>query len=253
MDRNMFVRYADDLKRLGASGVGKPELELERRGKYLLQYTPFEHLNKGAKLVIVGITPGPNQLELAYDVAQKLLQAGRSEDEILADVKKAGAFVGPAMRPNLLKMLRHFRFEKILGIDDAESLWGKDAGLLHSTSVIPHAAFKITKSENKMFAGNFEEVMKSGLLRECFVNCFVPSIREMNQNAFYVSLGQCPQAALQWCVEEGYLRQEQVLGAFCHPSTNGGSAPSYYLREVSREELSPKDPVRNRCDWLDSA
>ncbi len=249
----MFVRYADDLKRLGAAGVGKPELELERRGKYLLQYIPFEHVNTGAKLVIVGITPGSNQLKLAYNVAQELLQAGRAEYEVLAEIKKAGAFGGSAMRPNLLKMLRHFRFEKILGIEDMETLWTKDAGLLHSTSVVPHAAFKITKSENKMFADNFEEVMKSDLLRECFVDCFVPSIREMNQNAFYVGLGQCPQAALQWCVEEGYLRQEQVLGAFCHPSTNGGSAPGYYLREVSREELSPKDPVRNRCDWLDSA
>ena len=253
MDQKMFGRYAADLKRLGADGKGTPELELERRGKYLLQYIPFEHVNREAKLVIVGITPGPNQLGLAYDAARKLLQAGRTESEILVEVKKVGAFGSSTMRPNLLKMLRHFRFEKILEIDDVESLWDKDAGLLHATSVIPHAAFTISNLDNKMFAGSFDEVMKSDLFRECFLDCFVPSITEINLNAFYVGLGQCPEAALQWCVNKGYLRQEQFLGAFCHPSTSGGSATSYYLREVTKEELKPTNPVRNRCDWLDNA
>jgi hypothetical protein len=251
MDRNMFARYVDDLKQLGSSGVGK--LELEKRGKYLLQYIPFEYVNKEAKIVIVGITPGPNQLTLAYDTAQKLLQTGRTENEILVEIKKAGAFGSSSMRPNLLKILRHFEFEKILGIKDVESLWDKDAGLLHSTSVIPHAAFTLSKSRNKMFAGSFNEVMKSDLFEECFIDCFVPSIREMNQNALYVGLGPCPQAALQWCINKDYIRPEQVLGAFCHPATTGGSTTSYYLREVTRDDLHPRDPVLNRCDWLDSA
>lgn len=203
--------------------------------------------------MIVGITPGPNQLTLAYDAAQKLLQAGKSDSEILVEVKKVGAFGSPTMRPNLLKMLRHFRFEKILGIEDVESLWNKDAGFLHATSVIPHAAFRISNSDNKIFAGSFDEVMKSDLFRECFLDCFVPSITEIDLNAFYVGLGQCPDAALQWCIDKGYLRQEQVLGAFCHPSTSGGSAPRYYLREVTKEELNPRDPVHSRCNWLDKA
>lgn len=253
MERNIFGRYSADLKRLGAMGVGAQAFEVDRRGKHLLRYIPFEHVNMQAKLVIVGITPGPNQLALAYDTVQKLLQAGRPESEILVEVKKLGAFGSPTMRPNLLKMLRHFRFEKILGVEDADSLWGKNAGLLHSTSVVPHAAFTITKSGIKMFAGSFDEVMKSDLFRECFMDCLVPSIREMNQNAQYVGLGPCPQAALQWCVDKGYLRQEQILGSFCHPATTGGSTTRYYLREVTRRELNPKNPVLNRCDWLDQA
>lgn len=168
---------------------------------------------------------------------------------ILREVKKVGAFGGPSMRPNLLKMLRHFRFEKLLGISDVESLWGSDADLLHSTSVVPHAAFK----NGKMFAGSFDEVIKSPLLRECFRDCFLPSVEEMQSEALFVGLGPCPEAALEWCVQQGVVRRDQVLGSFCHPSNSGGSTTRYYLREVAKHELDANDPVHNRTGWLDRA
>lgn len=249
MERNMFMRFSADLKRLGRDGVGAPEFSLGKEGKYSLQYIPFEHVNLAAKLVIVGITPGNNQLDLAYQTAQQLLKSGRPVDEILVEVKKAGAFGGKSMKPNLLKMLRHFHFEKLLGIDDVESLWGSNAGLLHSTSVIPHAAFK----DGERFNGGFDETMASPLLEKCFRDCFVASVREITGKALFVALGPCPDAALDWCIKEGALRQEQVLGSFCHPSTAGGSTTRYYLREVTKDQLDAKNPVRHRCDWLDHA
>lgn len=249
MERNMFKRFSADLKRLGRGGVGAPEFSLGKEGKYSLQYIPFEHVNLEAKLVIVGITPGNNQLDLAYQTAQELLKAGRPVEEVLTEVKKVGAFGGKSMKPNLLKMLRHFQFEKLLSIDDVESLWGANAGLLHSTSVVPHAAFK----DGERFNGGFNEIMASPLLKKCFLDCFVPSVREITGKALFVALGPCPQAALDWCIKEGALRREQVLGSFCHPSSAGGSTTRYYLREVAKDELNPKNPVRSRCDWLDQA
>jgi hypothetical protein len=249
MDRNMFARFAGDLKRLGKAGVKAPEFSLRQDSQYELQYIPFEHVNRDARLVIVGITPGNTQLDLAYGRAQELLKAGRPEAEILIEVKKTGAFGGSSMKPNLLKMLRHFQFEKLLGIDDVDTLWGDNADLLHSTSVVPHAAFK----SGERFNGSFEEIMDSPLLKQCFLDCFVPSVREISRSALFVALGPCPQAALDWCVSEGALRREQVLGSFCHPSSAGGSTTRYYLREVSKDELDPRNPVRSRCDWLDQA
>lgn len=249
MERKMFKRFSPDLKRLGQEGVGAPEFSLGKEEKYSLQYIPFEHVNLEAKLVIVGITPGNNQLDLAYQTAQELLKEGRPVEEILTEVKKAGAFGGKSMKPNLLKMLRHFQFEKLLGIDDVESLWGPNAGLLHSTSVVPHAAFK----DGERFNGGFDEIMASPLLKKCFLDCFVPSVREITEKALFVALGPCPQAALAWCIEKGALRQDQMLGSFCHPSSAGGSTTRYYLREVTKVELDPKNPVRTRCEWLDQA
>lgn len=245
----MFKQFSGDLQFFGADGVGAPEFSLGREGQYDLQYIPFEHLNRDARLVIVGITPGNTQLDLAYEKAQELLKARRPDEEILVEIKKAGAFGGPSMKPNLLKMLRHFQFEKLLGIDNVDTLWGDNAGLLHSTSVVPHAAFKA----GERFNGSFAEIMDSPLLKQCFLDCFVPSAREISRDALFVALGPTPQAALEWCVEEGVLRRDQVLGSFCHPSSAGGSTTRYYLREVSKDELNPKNPVRGRCDWLDQA
>lgn len=245
----MFAKFAADLNRLGSAGVGSSEFCLGENGKYQLQYTPFEHVNRQAKLVIVGITPGNTQLDLAYAKAQGLLKANRPQDEILIEIKKAGAFGGSAMRPNLLKLLRHFRFEKLLGISDVETLWTTNANLLHSTSVVPHAAFKA----GKMFSGSFQDVLNSPLLKQCFLDCFVPSAKEMRPDALFVGLGPCPQAALEWCVSNGILRRDQVMGSFCHPATTSGSATKFYLREVTVDSLKPKDPVRHRTEWLDQA
>ncbi|WP_175762544.1 MULTISPECIES: hypothetical protein [Burkholderia] len=249
MERELFQRFSNDLMRLGADGVTAPQFSLGKSGVYELRYTPFEYVNREAKLVIVGITPGNTQLELSYGKAQELLRHRHPTDMILREIKKVGAFGGPSMRPNLLKMLRHFEFERLLGIEDVESLWSSHADLLQSTSVVPHAAFKA----GKMFAGSFDEVMASPLLSECFRDCFVPSVREMASDTLFVGLGPCPEAALDWCVHHGALQRKQVLGAFCHPSGAGGSTTRYYLREVTKGELDAKNPVLRRTDWLDRA
>lgn len=253
MKRNMFEDYADSLARHGSTGVGKSEFELGRKGKYSLHYIPFEHINPDAKLVIVGITPGPNQLELAYDTAKKMIKAGKNKFETLIEIKKHGAFGSKTMRPNLEKMLNHFKFDQIMGIYDANELWNSQAHLLHSTSVVPHAAFGVKKGKDSPFAGSFNEVMKCDLFRECFLDCFVPSLKDINPDAMYIGLGSCPERALEWCVINGHIRREQVLGAMSHPATTGGSSVGYFLREKRLEDLKPKDPVRNRTVWLDAA
>lgn len=249
MERELFHRFSNDLMHHGADGVAAPQFSLGKSGAYELRYTPFEYVNRRAKLVIVGITPGNTQLGLSYGKAQELLRQGHPDDLVLREVKKVAAFGGPSMRPNLLKMLQHFRFDQLLGIPDVGSLWGSDADLLQSTSVVPHAAYKA----GKMFAGSFDEVLASPLLGECFRDCFVPSVREMEADTLFVGLGPCPEAALNWCVHHGALQRRQVLGAFCHPSSAGGSTTRYYLREVSKEELDIQNPVLRRTDWLDRA
>ena len=253
MERNLFYRYAPLIEQHGGSAQGRVDMEVGREPKHTLQYIPFEHVNSEARLVIVGITPGPSQIALAYTTAQSLLKSHRPIDEIMLEIKKIGAFGGASMRPNLVKILRHFRFDELLEIDDVESLWSENSSLLHSTSVVPHAAFRISHGKEKMFAGSFDEVMRSSLLRECFMDCFVPSLMEIQSEAHYVGLGACPQAALRWCVKKDLLREEQVLGAFCHPSSSGGSTIKYYLREATRSDLKSNDPVLKRTGWLDDA
>ncbi|WP_431266895.1 hypothetical protein [Dankookia sp. P2] len=134
---------------------------------------------------------------------------GASDAEVLRGVKSAAAFGGEAMRPNLLRMLRHFGMAEILGIEDEGELWGSRAGLLQSTSVVPHAAFKA----GKMFGGSFDEILRTRALRRCFEEDFVPTLARIPRDAFYVALGPTPLDALDWCAARSLVRKEQVLGA----------------------------------------
>ena len=80
-----------------------------------------------------------------------------------------------------------------------------------------------------MFSGSFAEVMASPVFRESFMRDFVGSIAELNPSAHFVALGRTPRDALDWCVSNGYLSRNRVLGSLAHPSTNGGSAVDVYL------------------------
>jgi hypothetical protein len=68
-----------------------------------------------------------------------------------------------------------------------------------------------------------------------------------------LGLGPTVEDALIWCVAEGRLEAHQVLGAFPHPSSGSGSQVDYFLGRKSLADLKPRDPVRNRIDWMDVA
>jgi hypothetical protein len=244
-----FGAFAPILRKSGVGAVRRPETRLASEPPYEIFYVPFEYVNPQARLVIVGITPGMNQLQMAYHEAQRLLQLGMSTAGILEAVKAVAAFGGEAMRPNLLRMLRHFDFATILGIRDEADLWSTSAGLLHCTSVVPNAAFKCSK----MFSGGFDEVLRVDALREQFKANFVVSLDELNSDALYVALGKTPFDALLQCVKLGVIGEQQLLGAFAHPSRSGGSQVAVYLGEKSSADLDPADPVRRRVTWLRDA
>jgi hypothetical protein len=239
-------RYRGIINKRGEAAAQIPETLLASGGGDELFYIPFEHVTTSARLVIVGITPGPEQIKLAYRTVSSKLKVGLSDDAILHESKKHGAFGGPTMRPKLLQQMRHFGFTRILGIEEEGELWGERADLLHSTSVIPHAAFR----KGKMFAGSFDQILRSHVFRESFERDFVASLSSLSPDALYVGLGPTPLAALDWCVEQGKIRKEQVLGAFAHPSTSGGSQVDVYLGLKKVADLKEKDPVRGRLDFL---
>ena len=239
----------------GRTLPSKPVIVDEDR-QYRVQYIPFEYVNPAAKLVIVGIAPGNNQIEGTYSALDFMLRAGESKEDILRAVKRQNSFGGDKMKPNLLKMLRHFEFEKLLGIGDVEKLWGKSHHLFQATSVVPNAAFKWGTKKGvadwQMFAGSFEEVLKIPMLRQQFEDVFLPSVRSMNPNALYIGLGPTPDAALQSCVDNGLIRADQFLGSFAHPSSTAGDQVKYFLREKSRAEITPGNPLLHRADYLDA-
>jgi hypothetical protein len=224
----LLDRFRNDLQQKGieAGRTNATLLAKSDNGRDELFYVPFEHMNCRARLVIVGITPGPNQMDLAYRAAQARLRAGLSDDLVLERAKKEGSFGGDTMRPNLVKMLTFFGIPELLGIGNANDLWGISWHDLHATSIVPHAAFR----NGKPFAGSFQDILETEPFRECFERDFAATLPLISREARYIALGPTPLEALDWCSKHGLPKPEQVLGAFAHPSRNGGSQVAVYLR-----------------------
>lgn len=247
--RPLLFRYREVLRAHGSAAASMPDTVLATEGRYSLAYVPFEHVNRKAKIVIVGITPGPKQREQAYAEASRLLRTGADDEKVLAGVKKLAAFGGPTMRPNLERMVDAMGISRHLGIASAAELWGTNANLMHATSVVPHAAFV----RGKPFAGSFSEILRSPILRECFEADFAASLNLLPPTALFVGLGPTPAEALAFVARQGIIDGARVLGWLAHPSTSSGSQVGIYLGERNPDDLDPKDPVRSRVAALLSA
>jgi hypothetical protein len=88
-----------------------------------------------------------------------------------------------------------------------------------------------------LFAGGFDQVMKSRIYRQQFEEVFLSSIPRMNAHSLYVGLGPTPHAArrLATCVDAALIRQDEFLGSFPHPSTSVGDQVPFFLREDERK------------------
>ncbi|WP_444452628.1 hypothetical protein ACTTAI_16630 [Rhodobacter capsulatus] len=245
----LYPKYQHVIESRGASASNDPALVVDQSARDTVFYMPFEYVNERARIVIVGITPGPNQMALAYDEVKALSSRGMNEDQILYQVKSLAAFGDESMRPNLVKMLNAMQINELIGIRDAGELWSTSYDALHATSVIPHAAFR----NGKMFAGSFDQVLRSEAFAAGFQRDFLPSLQALPHNAFFLALGPTPLEALQWCVAQGHIQEEQLLGALAHPSRSSGSQVDIYLGLKDPQDLNPKDPVRYRVDWLQRA
>lgn len=216
-------------------------------GGYSVYYVPFEYVNTAARLVLVGITPGPTQMKCAYAAARRHLRASVPDQEVLKRSKQSCAFIG--MRDKINEMLDHFAVPALVGAQSGEALWENGFDSFHVTSIVPNAAF----INGKYFNGPFAAVLKSPLLRGQFEGDFVESIKTIGPKARYVGMGPVVDEALLWCVSRGVLREEQILGYLPHASGASGSQFAYFVRKKSLSELKPTDPVRYRAKSLDAA
>jgi hypothetical protein len=92
-------RFRDVLLTRRKMAVRTSDVRLMDDGRGVLGYIPFEYVTRDAQLVIVGITPGPDQLELAYEEAGRRLRAGGPDEVVLREAKRVAVFrkfVNPA-------------------------------------------------------------------------------------------------------------------------------------------------------------
>lgn len=242
MQGQLFSTYAPIIKALTAADVRdddvlRQRLQIASSGDFQVCYTPFEHVNQHAKVVLVGLTPGMTQLRNAVLALKQQLQLGADATAALAATKRAGAFSG-TIRPNLVALLDAINLNRRLGLRSCAELFEQRTDLVHTTSVLRNAVFY--RGEN--YSGN-PRVVRQPFLRQQVVELFAPDV-SLTPGALFVPLGDSVAQALMWLVEEGVLKRGQVLDGLPHPSGANNERIAYFLGRKSIQALSSRTDPR---------
>src|SRR4051794_35708938 len=107
---------------------------LHRGAGYSVHYAPFDHVNTSARIALVGITPGWQQMRLGFETARDRLRAGAGDQAMLTAVKRHASFSG--MRTRLAQWLDGIGAGRALGLPWTSELFEGRTDLLHTTSAV---------------------------------------------------------------------------------------------------------------------
>ena len=181
-----------------------------REGKLVVYWIPHGEVNRNARLVLVGLTPGRQQAEIALAAYQKTQNA-----EIA--LSKA-AFAG--MRKRMCGWLDDIGVADWLDLKSTTELFETRGDLLHSTSLIAYPVFVGTDERN--YSGT-PRPMTSPLLRSMVEERLVPDLKSL-PDALVVPMGVAVSESLR-------LLGIQALYGFPHPSGANGHAPKQFAAE----------------------
>ncbi|MBD2872275.1 uracil-DNA glycosylase family protein [Paenibacillus arenilitoris] len=192
------------------------ELLLEEGEGLAVYYVPYEYVNERAKVMLIGITPGFTQMEVAIRSARDDLLRGVPPERIDENAKRLASFAG-SMRVNLIRMLDQIGLPEAIGIRGSASLFEGNKALLHTTSAIRYPVFK----NGRNYTGHSPDMMKSALLRSYTESILLPELTAV-KDALVIPLGISVSGVIRAFVERGRLNGERCLFDMPHPSGANG-------------------------------
>jgi hypothetical protein len=202
--------------------------------KLTCYYAPFQHVNKKAKIIIVGITPGRTQMNRALNALKHTMDdthnINQTTDTAFKTVKRLASLSG-SMRPRIVAILNRLGYAKLLGIKCCSTLWREDNHLVHFCSVLKYPVF-VTGTD---YCGQPKLFNTSKLVRLLFEE-FVHDMRTINPKAVIVPLGEMVADVLTTLHQNGHIHQklttfENKVVAPPHPSGANAESIALLLRE----------------------
>ena len=197
-----FLNQIKSLKKINKSTVTNKNFLIKREDNIEIYYAPFDYINSKAKIMIVGITPGLQQMLQSFEAVNE----GRS----LKEVKDLSSFKG-SMRTTLIKYLDALNINKKLRIKSCESLFNINSKYLHSTSLIKYPVFD--KGRNYSGSG----LLKKKILLDFLEAHFVKELKKLDKTII-VPLGNTVSSTIDYLNNEFKLNLKCFLKGFPHPS-----------------------------------
>lgn len=225
------------IKTLPSGPLSKEELcsdrfRIEREDKLDVYYAPHnEYLNRQARVIIVGITPGWQQMRIAFETSRDVLSQGEAIEEAARQAKFAASFAG-AMRTNMTAMLDACGLQVALEIPSSASLFVERRDLLHTTSVLRHPVFH----SDKNYTGHQPPIDRSPLLSRYAYTDFPSELARISEQAIVVPLGKTVSGVLQALAQRDLLPNHTYLHGFPHPSGANGHRQKQF--ELARSRMT---------------
>lgn len=197
-----FLNQIRSLKKINKSTVTNKNFLIKREDNIEIYYAPFDYINSKAKIMIVGITPGLQQMLQSFEAV--------NEGKSLKEVKDLSSFKG-SMRTTLIKYLDELNINKKLRIKSCESLFNINSKYLHSTSLIKYPVFD--KGKNYSGSGLF----KKKILLDFLEAHFVKELKKLDKTII-VPLGNTVSSTIEYLNNEFKLNLKCFLKGFPHPS-----------------------------------
>jgi hypothetical protein len=220
-----------------------------QEGTLRVERSAFDHIEKGARLVIDGITPGAQQRDLADAAFANALAKG----EPLAAagrVAKFAASFGGSMRTNLVRILDDVGAASMLGLGSfADAFNPATQGQIHFTSALRYPVFHNGANYNGQVS-----MLSSPVLRSMIETLLAEEVKQL-PSAIWQPLGVQPIAALEHLASLGILDSRQIAPALPHPSGANAERISFFLHNKKEADLSAKTNgprIRAQRDAVDA-
>ena len=195
---------------------------LGEEGRIEVYYAPLHGITTNAKIVIVGITPGRQQMVAAFAEARSLLHEGMMPPHLFKEIRRRMAFTG-SMRKNLIDMLDKIGVANRLKLTSTAQLFDDASHLLHSTSELRYPVFY----KEKDYSGHQTPIHRSPLLKSLLTSTLPPELDQV-PDALIVPLGVAVSGSLKMI---GFDKERRVLRGFPNPSGNNGHRKAQFERE----------------------
>ena len=197
-----YLKQIKSLKKISKQNIINNKFLINSNGNIKIYYAPFDYINSKAKIMIVGITPGYQQMLQSFQV----INDGKS----LKEVKDLSSFKG-SMRTTLIKYLDELKVNKKLKIKSCESLFNLHSKYLHTTSLVKYPVF----DKGRNYSGS--NILKKELLLNFIEKNFLKELKTLKK-AIIIPLGNTVSSTIEYLNNKYNLKLACFLKGFPHPS-----------------------------------
>jgi len=136
-------------------------------------------------------------------------------------------------------MLDHIGLHRWAGLGSIADLWTTRSDLAHFTSALRYPVFV----NGKNYSGQ-PSMTATPALRELLASCLKEEALAL-PDAVWIPLGPTATAGVEWVIQQGALRRDNVLIGLPHPSPASMERIKYFLGQKHKSDLSIKtEPIR---------